>query len=317
MTVYRSGLALTFAVMLTGAVFLVAMAGCDTNDVGSLEDESIRTLIESFNELSTLKTSIDSAGLLDTLDGAGPFTLFAPRNAAFEGLDVFDSLASDEVLLRVVQQHLVVGEVMYASDITDGTSRTSLDGGTLALHTQDGISVNGASVVTPDVNASNGVIHIIDQVLSGRLDAYQRILITDSLAQLQGVVDAAGASTRNLLQRETGTGFTVLAPTNQAVLGALDADDDNSLSSGELDAADLEHILRNHVISGTIASNDLPESSIRIETFAGEELEFIRSGDTVTIYSPAGDTAVVQTADLPVRNGILHTVDGLLLPRPD
>lgn len=317
MTVYRPGLVFTLAVMLAWATLLVATAGCDTNDLGSLEDESVRTLLEDLNELSTFTTSMDSAGLLDTLDGPGAYTLFAPRNAAFDGLDVLDSTARDDVLLRVVRHHLVVGENIYASDITDGASWSSLEGGTLTLHTQDGISVNGASVVTPDVDASNGVIHIIDQVLSERLNAYQRILVTDSLEQLQAIVDTAGASTRDLLQDESSTGRTVLAPSNQAVLDAFDANGDNTLDPDELAAAHLGRILQNHIVPGTIASTDLPESPVRFETFTGEELVFVRNGTTVTIFSPAGDTAVVQTPDIRVRNGVLHTIDGLLPPQPD
>jgi len=317
MTVYRPGLVFTLAVMLAWTTLLVATAGCDTNDLGSLEDESLRTLLEDLNELSTFTTSMDSAGLLDTLDGPGPYTLFAPRNAAFDGLDVLDSTARDEVVLRVVRHHLVVGENIYASDITDGTSRSSLEGGTLTLHTQDGISVNGASVVTPDVDASNGVIHIIDKVLSERLNAYQRILVTDSLEQLQAIVDTAGASIRDILQRESSTGLTILAPSNQAVVDALDANGDHTLDPDEFAAVNLKRILQNHILPGTIASTDLPESPMRIETFLGEELEFVRNGTTVTIFSPAGDTAVVQTPDIRVRNGVLHTIDGLLPPQPD
>lgn len=119
--------------------------------------------------LSTLAAAVDAAGLTDTLNGAGPFTVFAPTDDAFKALPagVLDALLKPEnkdVLASILKYHVVSGAVA-SSAVTTGDV-TSVEGSALALVADAGkVTVNGANVVTPDVAASNGVVHIIDQVL--------------------------------------------------------------------------------------------------------------------------------------------------------
>ena len=115
---------------------------------------------------STLVTAVKAAGLVETLKGAGPFTVFAPTDEAFakvpkatlEGL-----LADKAALAKVLTYHVVAGKVM-AADVKAGHVKT-VQGTDLAMATQGGVTVNGAKVVAADVAASNGVIHAIDTVL--------------------------------------------------------------------------------------------------------------------------------------------------------
>ena len=115
---------------------------------------------------STLVTAVKAAGLVETLKGAGPFTVFAPTDAAFakvpkatlEGL-----LADKAALTKVLTYHVVAGKVM-AADVKAGHVKT-VQGTDLAMVTEGGVTVNGAKVVAADVAASNGVIHAIDTVL--------------------------------------------------------------------------------------------------------------------------------------------------------
>ncbi|NML85651.1 fasciclin domain-containing protein [Polaromonas sp.] len=115
---------------------------------------------------STLVTAVKAAGLVETLKGAGPFTVFAPTDAAFakvpkatlEGL-----LADKAALTKVLTYHVVAGKVM-AADVKAGHVKT-VQGTDLAMATEGGVTVNGAKVVAADVAASNGVIHAIDTVL--------------------------------------------------------------------------------------------------------------------------------------------------------
>jgi uncharacterized surface protein with fasciclin (FAS1) repeats len=117
---------------------------------------------------STLVAAVTAAGLAETLQGEGPFTVFAPTDAAFAALPkgLLDKLLLPEnkdVLAKILTYHVVSGKVM-AADVTDGDVPT-VEGQTIALSTADGVTVNGAKVITADVAASNGVIHAIDAVL--------------------------------------------------------------------------------------------------------------------------------------------------------
>lgn len=117
---------------------------------------------------STLVAAVQAAGLVDTLQGDGPFTVFAPTDDAFAELPagVLDALLLPEnkdVLVKILTYHVVAGKVM-AADVMDGDVAT-VEGQTIALGTDGGVTVNGANVVTADVEASNGVIHVIDAVI--------------------------------------------------------------------------------------------------------------------------------------------------------
>lgn len=115
---------------------------------------------------STLVTAVKAAGLVETLKGAGPFTVFAPTDAAFAKVPkaTLDGLLADKAALtKVLTYHVVAGKVM-AADVKAGHVKT-VQGTDLAMATEDGVTVNGAKVVAADVAASNGVIHAIDTVL--------------------------------------------------------------------------------------------------------------------------------------------------------
>ena len=119
-------------------------------------------------DFSTLVAAIEAADLVETLSGEGPFTVFAPTNEAFEALPegVLDALLLEEnqdTLVKILTYHVVPGAV-FSTDIADGDVAT-VEGQTVTLSTTDGVTVNEATVVTADIEASNGVIHVIDAVL--------------------------------------------------------------------------------------------------------------------------------------------------------
>ncbi|MEY3296076.1 MAG: hypothetical protein RLZZ451_2124 [Pseudomonadota bacterium] len=114
----------------------------------------------------TLATALQAAGLIDTLKGPGPFTVFAPTDAAFAKIPKadLDALLKDKAkLTAVLTYHVVPGRVM-AKDVKAGSVKT-VQGGMLSLGTTGGVTVNNAKVVQADVVASNGVIHVIDTVV--------------------------------------------------------------------------------------------------------------------------------------------------------
>ena len=118
----------------------------------------------SFN---TLATALKQAGLIETLKGEGPFTVFAPTDAAFEKIPAEQLqaiLADKELLTSILTYHVVAGKVK-AKDVVKLNSATSLEGSSLKVSSADGVQINNANVIKTDIITSNGVIHVIDSVL--------------------------------------------------------------------------------------------------------------------------------------------------------
>ncbi len=132
------------------------------------EPGTIVEVASSNPDFETLVAAVTAAGLAETLSGEGPFTVFAPTDEAFEALPegVLDALLLPEnkdALTSILTYHVVSGEVM-AADVTAGDVPT-VEGSTIAITTDGGVKVNEATVTATDVDASNGVIHVIDAVL--------------------------------------------------------------------------------------------------------------------------------------------------------
>jgi transforming growth factor-beta-induced protein len=138
--------------------------------MSAAEDEEMKTIIETAaaeDNFNTLVSAIGAAGLTDTLNGEGPFTVFAPTDEAFDSL--FASVEIDmndiETLTEVLTYHVAAGEYM-AADVVNMTSIPTLQGGNLTAEvTDEGVMVGGANVTAKDIVCSNGVIHVIDAVL--------------------------------------------------------------------------------------------------------------------------------------------------------
>jgi len=136
--------------------------------VGETSPGTIVEVASANPDFSTLVAAVSAAGLVETLSGEGPFTVFAPTNEAFAALPagVLDALLLPEnkdALVKILTYHVVPGTVL-AADITDGDVAT-VEGQNVTLSTANGVTVNGATVLTADVLADNGVIHVIDAVL--------------------------------------------------------------------------------------------------------------------------------------------------------
>ena len=126
----------------------------------------VETAIES-GQFNTLVAAVKAAGLVETLSGKGPFTVFAPNDAAFAKIPkaTLDGLLKDKAkLTAVLTYHVVSGKVM-AKDVMKMKSAKTLQGGSLTIDTSDGVKVDGAKVIQADIEVSNGVCHIIDSVL--------------------------------------------------------------------------------------------------------------------------------------------------------
>ena len=170
MKVLRSG-----AVVAVALIAALTLSACGSDSEESMdmatEETTVGTIVDvavAAGNFTTLVAAVTAAGLVETLSGTGPFTVFAPTDEAFAALPagVLDALLLPEnkaLLAQILTYHVVSGMVM-AADVTDGEVAT-VEGQKVKLSTMGGVSVNGAKVVAADVAASNGVIHAIDAVI--------------------------------------------------------------------------------------------------------------------------------------------------------
>lgn len=152
----------------TAAALAVAAVFATTAVAGSYgaKKDIVDTAV-SAGTFNTLVTAIKAAGLVDTLKGKGPFTVFAPTDEAFARIpsDQLQALLADKkALTQVLTYHVVPGKVM-ASDVMGLKQATTVQGEMIAIDTMGGVKVNGANVVKTDIETSNGVIHVIDTVI--------------------------------------------------------------------------------------------------------------------------------------------------------
>ncbi|WP_395006655.1 fasciclin domain-containing protein [Cypionkella sp.] len=149
-------------IALTAAASLMATASY------AADKDIVDTAIEAGN-FTTLVAAVQAAGLVDTLKGAGPFTVFAPTDAAFAALPagtVEDLLKPEnkDKLVSILTYHVVPGKVM-SSALTEGMTAATVQGGEVTFTLEGGAKINGAPISAADIEASNGVIHVIDAVI--------------------------------------------------------------------------------------------------------------------------------------------------------
>ncbi|MFP4208994.1 MAG: fasciclin domain-containing protein [Wenzhouxiangella sp.] len=154
--------------ILVSAFALLFAASAFASNHGDHKGNIIETA-EAAGQFSTLLTAIEAAGLTETLATGGPFTVFAPTDAAFAAIpeaDLAAILADNETLTAILTYHVVDGTVTSAQ-VVELDSATTLQGSDVDIVVTDaGVTVDGANVVTVDVEASNGIIHVIDAVIT-------------------------------------------------------------------------------------------------------------------------------------------------------
>ena len=275
------------------------------------ENEDIPTNASATGVHDSLVAALDKANLVATLQGDGPFTVFAPTDQAFADagidLDSFNTDAEIAALTDILLYHVYSGAV-YAADVTDGLTVAMVNGDDLTFSVVDGtVSMgDGSTVTTADVVASNGVIHVIDKVLMPPADIFD----IPTTAQGTGIHDSLVAAViqAELLATLQGDGpFTVFAPTDQAF---ADAGIDLAALDNEAGKAALTDILLYHVVSGSVASSAVTDG-MTAAAVNGYDLTF-SVGEGVMV-----NDANVILADVMATNGIIHVIDKVLMPAPD
>jgi transforming growth factor-beta-induced protein len=274
------------------------------------------------DDFTTLAAALERAGLIETLQGEGPFTVFAPTNAAFDDLLVelnLNSLdeVSDAVLTNILLNHVVSGKVL-STDLTAGYINTLATGAqdtkvSLLVNLTDGVTLNGtATVTTPNVEADNGVVHVIDQVLTVPTIVDAALANTNFSTLVAALTDSRLADA-NFVTTLNGTGpFTVFAPTNAAFQALLESNEDwNSLA--DIDAATLEAVLKYHVVVGDNVTSGEIMDGLEPTTLEGSTIT-INTTDGVVITDKGGNESTVQIPDVQTSNGVIHAIDRVLLP---
>ena len=260
---------------------------------------------------TSLVAALAQANLVTTLQGTGPFTVFAPTDAAFTaaGIDLssFDTDAENATLVDILTYHVVSGDYQ-SGDLSSAGTATALNGDNVTFTVNAaGVQVNDANVVTADVAASNGIIHVIDKVLMPPADLVDIPTVAAGTGIHTSLV--AALTQANLVTTLQGTGpFTVFAPTDAAFAAAgID------LSTFDTDAenATLVDILTYHVVSGSVASTALTDG-LTATALNGDNVTF-----TVNAAGVQVNDANVVTADVAASNGIIHVIDKVLMPPAD
>jgi transforming growth factor-beta-induced protein len=281
----------------------------------TLQPPSLAGLVSETSSLSTLNAALGAVGLDATLaDEAATFTVFAPEDASFAPYDVEYLLDNPTLLEEVLGFHVVQGAAVFSGDLSDGDTFTTVQGDDITISIRDGnVFVDGAQVTTPDVAASNGVAHLIDDVLLTNRTVVERATVTSDFSILADLVGEAGLADALSGPGPDGEdGITVFAPTNAAFLAALDANDNGTIDSSEIpsNAAD---ILQYHVLDDVFFAADVPTSETALPTLEGADVTVVRSGSEVTI-NPNADDASVVAPDVEASNGVIHGIDTVLIP---
>jgi len=296
----------------------------DDNNGGNDQGQTIVDIAAADDRFTTLVAALQAAGLDDDLAGDGPFTVFAPTDDAFDLLPegTVDSLlepANQNVLIDILTFHVFAGRVTAADAIAlAGTAATMLNGSDLRIDVIDNaviLSLNGnrqATVTITDIEASNGIIHVIDAVLDPE-DATSSIVQTavdnGNFDTLVAALQAAG-----LDDDLEGPGpFTVFAPTDTA-FSALPAGTVETLLE-PANQADLIDLLQYHVFDGSVLAVDaVALDGANVTMLSGDDMSIDVVGETVVLNQGGNREAMVVITDVLASNGVIHVIDVVLDP---
>ena len=311
--------------VIDAVIIPITEAPKDTNtpvvEKDPLPGKSIVEIAAADSQFSILVTALKAAKLTETLKGSGPFTVFAPTNEAFAKLPAgtLETVLSnpDELLKPILLSHVVSGAVK-AADVITLTKAKTVQGYEVPIEVKDNsVYLNkNVKVIVTDIVATNGVIHVIDAVIlpisadnnsgtegskikpnsiSAVIAADPQFSILSSVLALTGVDVALG---------DSGT-FTVFAPTNDA----FEKLPPGTLESLSKNPAQVESILKYHVVAGKVMASDVVALS-SANTLENKAIAIKVMDGNVYL----NQTIKVTKTDIGATNGVIHSIDGVLLP---
>ncbi len=320
--------------LLTVFLLVLGVTGCSNDDDNNGPGVQSTTVVDVAlaNGLTSLAAALEATDLVTTLQGTGPFTVFAPDNDAFNalltatGLDLNNLSTTEEALVRnILLNHVIIGQNLSSTDLVNAGSgytnvaATGPNGENLSLYfnTSNNVVINGQSTVDmPDLTATNGTIHIVDTVI----DLPTIATFATSNPSLSILVDAltyadTGMPTvpyiNTVSDSEAGP-FTVFAPTNNAFVSLLAELNLNALT--DLDTATVDAVLTYHIVGDNVQSSGLPNGTVA--TIGGN---ITADNTNFTLIDPNGRVSNIVTTlvDIQGINGVVHVIDKVILsPQP-
>lgn len=302
---------------------------CDedsNDDYNNMPDPlTIVETAQATESLSSLVAAVVEAGLVDTLNSEGPFTVLAPTNAAFQeflNANGWGSVADipDDALVQVLLNHVISGEVKstdlvtlgsgYTNSLAVGPNNTNLS---LYFNTTEGVKFNGiSSVSSADIEASNGVVHVIDKVIGlptivdfAVSNPNLSTLVT-ALTREDLTFDYVGA-----LSNASSDPFTVFAPTNDAFANLLDFL--NATGLEDIDEPTLKATLDHHAVANANVLSTQLTDDMPIETLGGTITANVTGGARLTDMNDR--TSDIIAVDVQAVNGVIHVINEVVLPK--
>lgn len=296
----------------------VVLISCDKDDDDATTN-TITDIVVANGDFSTLEAAVVRANLQTTLSGSGPFTVFAPDNAAFAAAGItvsaLNTLPPADVQ-KILLYHTLGSRVNAANVPVGPNAKVTTASGDSVFVTRDarGVFVNGVQVTTADISADNGVIHRIGRVLNPPVGNIVETAVAsglDSLVKAVTRATTAPGGDPSLAGTLGSATLTVFAPTNAAftqLLGALSLTDINQIPIGTLLA-----VLRYHVVGGRAFSSDLTNGSLTMLA-GGNTTVSLAAGATIRGNGNGGNASNITATNIVCRNGVVHLIDRVLLP---
>ena len=309
--------------VLIVASTLIFFASCNKDDDAPAATNTITDIVVAGSGFTTLESAVLKANLQATLSGAGPFTVFAPDDAAFNASGIttatINSLTTAQVQ-NILLYHTISSKIV-AADVPAGPNAkviTASGDSVFVTKNSTGVYVNGIKVITADVAADNGVIHIIGKVL---IPAAGNIVETAVNSGLDSLVKAVTRATTapggdpTLAATLGSAKLTVFAPTNAAFTQLLSA-----LSLSKIDdipVATLLAVLRYHVVAGRAFSSDLSNGNLSMLAGGNTTINLSNGtggSPTITGNGNGSNKSNITVTNIVCRNGVVHLIDRVLIP---
>ena len=300
----------------------VLFTSCDKDDDPAVTNTITDVVVANAN-FTTLEAAVIKANLQATLSGAGPFTVFAPDDAAFTASGITSAVLNTLTPAQVsnILLYHTLGAKVTAADVPAGPNAkvtTASGDSVFVTKNASGVYINGIKVNTADVSADNGVIHVIGRVLTPPAGNIVETAVAgglDSLVKAVTRATTAPGGDPTLAGTLSSATLTVFAPTNAAftqLLGALSLTDINQIPIGTLLA-----VLRYHVVGGRAFSSDLANGNLAMLAGGNTTINLTNGtggGPTVTGNGNAGNRSNITATNIVCRNGVVHLIDRVLLP---
>lgn len=323
--------------VLLALLFVVNLTSCSDDDDHTTPPPQTIVEVALDNNLTTFATALEATDLVTTLQGNGPFTVFAPTNESFTdflteaGIDINNMTASQTILVKnVLLNHVIAGPALnsdaFMNEGSGYATTQALGPGSANMslfykYTEGAIVINGnAMVINGDNTASNGVVHIVDDIIF-LPTIVDFVLADENFSSLAASLTADGqpdfATTLSLPTGVTPAPFTVFAPVNSAFQALLDSNEEWN-SPSDIDSATLTSVIEHHVITeANVRSSDLTDGMTPV-TLEGDMITINlpgNDGNPAKITDGAGNTDIdIITVDVQATNGVIHAIETVLMP---